>query len=145
MWLRWLSAFAISIQRWFYIKVIAAKSNILRNKWASVMGIRITLTCFQTLRPRNRIFSSTTIDTTSMVQILPNGKSLDFDYLKSRQRRCYKMNSASAVGNQGWSRTQPKLVCCEAWWLRGNKSSLNDLHVVYFRVICLLKGSSWWW
>ena len=37
----------------------------------------------------NRIFSSTAIDTTSMVQVLPNGKSLDFDYLKSRQRRCY--------------------------------------------------------
>ena len=60
MWLRWLPAFTISIQRfrihWFYIKVIAAKSNILRNKSALVMGICITFTCFQTLRPRKRGF-----------------------------------------------------------------------------------------
>ena len=46
MWIRRLPAFAISIQRcrihWFYIKVIAAKSNILRNKSALVMGICIT-------------------------------------------------------------------------------------------------------
>ena len=82
------------------------------------------------LSTANRIFSSTTIHTTFMVQVLPNGKSLDFDYLKSRQRRCYTMNSASAAGNPGWSRTRPKLVCCEAWWLRGNKSSSNGLRVV---------------
>ena len=60
MWLRRLPAFAISVQRrrihWFYIKVIAAKSNILRNKSALVMGICITFTCFQTLRPRKRGF-----------------------------------------------------------------------------------------
>ena len=61
----------------------------------------------------NRIFSSTAIDTTSMVQVLPNRKSLDFDYLKSRQMRCY--NLASAAGNRGWSSsTRPILVCCEA-------------------------------
>ena len=28
---------------------------------------------------------------------------------------------ASGAGNPGWSRTRPKLVCCEAWWLRSNK------------------------
>ena len=61
MWLRRLPAFAISkVQRcrihWSYIKVIAAKSNILRNKSALVMGICITFTCFQTLRPRNVAF-----------------------------------------------------------------------------------------
>ena len=56
MWLRWLSAFAISRQRWFYIKVIAAKSNILRNKSGSDIGIRINFTCFLTLRPRKRGF-----------------------------------------------------------------------------------------
>ena len=39
------------------------------------------------LSTRNRIFSSTSIDTTLMVQVLPNRKSLDFDYLKSRQMR----------------------------------------------------------
>lgn len=32
--------------------------------------------------------NSTSIDTTSMVQVLSNRKSLDFDYLKSRQMRC---------------------------------------------------------
>ena len=60
MWLRRLPAFAISIQRcrihWFYIKVIAAKSNILRNKSVLVMGICITFTCFQTIRRENVAF-----------------------------------------------------------------------------------------
>ena len=63
------------------------------------------------LSTRSRIFSST-----SMVQVLPNRKSLDFDYLKSRQMRCFiyiqnsQMNLAFAAGNPGWSRTWPKLV-----------------------------------
>ena len=69
--------------------------NILRNKSALLVEICITFTCFQTLRPRKRGFlhetgfSSTSIDTTLMVQVLPNRKSLDFDYLKSRQMRGY--------------------------------------------------------
>ena len=41
-------------------QVIAAKSNILRNKTASVMGIRITFTCFQTLCSRKRGFPQET-------------------------------------------------------------------------------------
>ena len=32
------------------------------------------------------------------------------------------LNLASAAGNPGWSRTRPKLVCCEAWWLRSNNA-----------------------
>ena len=39
------------------------------------------------LSTRNRIVSSTSIDTTLMVQVLPNRKSLDFDYLEARQMR----------------------------------------------------------
>ena len=84
------------------------------------------------LSTRNRIFSSTSIDTTLMVQVLPNRKSLDFDYLKSRQMRWYafiqdsQMNLASGTGNP----TRPKLVCCEAWWLRSkNLSSKNILNI----------------
>ena len=85
------------------------------------------------LSTRNRIFSSTLIDTTMMVQVLPNRKSLDFDYLKSRQMRLYtyiqnsQMNLASGAGNP----TRPKLVWCEAWWLRSNKGSNKhcNLHV----------------
>ena len=85
--------------------------NILRNKSALLMEICITFTCFQTLRPRKRgflhetAFSSTSIDTTLMVPVLPNRKSLDFDYLKSRQRQRYRyiqnsqMNLASGTGN----------------------------------------------
>ena len=46
----------------------------------------------------NRIFSSTAIGTTSMVQVLPNGKSLAFDYLKSRQRRCYSSKILKELG-----------------------------------------------
>ena len=126
MWLRWLSTFAISIQKWFYIKVIAAKSNILRNKFALVMGICITLLSNSSpvktwLSTRNKIVSSTSIYTTSRVQVLPNRKSLDFNYLKSRQMRCYNdiQTLASAAGNPGWSScTRPKLVCYEAWWFR---------------------------
>ena len=123
MWLKRLPAFAISIQRcrihWFYIKVIAAKSNILRNKSALLMEICITFTCFQTLRPRKRGFlhetgfSSTSIDTTLMVPVLPNRKSLDFDYLKSRQMERYtniqnsQMNLASGTGNPNKSAAKP--------------------------------------
>ena len=85
--------------------------NILRNKSALLMEICITFTCFQTLRPRKRGslhetgFSSTSIDTTLMIQILPNRQSLDFDYLKSRQMQRYaynqnsQMNLASSTGN----------------------------------------------
>ena len=70
------------------------------------------------LSTQNRIFSFTSIDTTLMVQVLPNRKSLDFDYFKSRQMRWYiyiqnsQMNLASGAGNPGWLRTRPKLVCC---------------------------------
>ena len=85
--------------------------KILRNKSALLMEICIIFTCFQTLRPRKRGFlhetgfPSTSIDTTLMIQILPNRKSLDFDYLKSRQMLRYtyiqnsQMNSASSTGN----------------------------------------------
>ena len=41
------------------------------------------------LSTRKMIFCSTLIDTTLVVQVLPNRKSLDFDYLKSRQMWCY--------------------------------------------------------
>ena len=85
--------------------------NILRNKSALLMEICITFTCFQTLRPRKRGFlhetgfSSTSIDTTLIVPVLPNRKSLDFEYLKSRQMQRYtyiqnsQMNLASGTGN----------------------------------------------
>ena len=68
------------------------------------------------LSAQNRIFSSTSIDTTLMGQVLPNRKSLDFDYLKLRQMRCYiyiqnsQMNLASGAGNPGWSWTRWKLA-----------------------------------
>ena len=42
-----------------------------------VVGIRATFTCFQHLRPRNRGF------------LHEIGNSLDFDYLKSRQKQWY--------------------------------------------------------
>ena len=77
---------------------------------------------------RKRIFSSTSIDTTLMVQVLPNRTSLDFDYFKSRPMRWYtyiqnsQMNLASGVGNP----TRPKLVCCEAWWLRSKYMTSAD-------------------
>ena len=83
------------------------------------------------LSTRNRIFSSTSIDATLMVEVLPNRKSLDFDYLKSSQMRWYthiqnsQMNLASGAGSPGWSRTRPKLVCCEAWWLRSKAWDSN--------------------
>ena len=88
------------------------------------MGIRTTFTCFQHLRTRNRDFLHET------------GNSLDFDYLESRQKRWYTYmhtyiqtyihpnlwNKAGIdAGDPGWSRTWPKLVCCEVWWLRSNK------------------------
>ena len=85
--------------------------NILRNKSALLVEICITFTCFQTLRPRKRGFlhetgfSFTSIDTTLMVQVLPNRKRLDFDYLKSKQMQRYtymqnsQMNLASGTGN----------------------------------------------
>ena len=38
-----------------------------------------------------------------------------------------QMNLASGAGNPGWSRTQPKLVCCEAWWFRSNNDPLSLL------------------
>ena len=84
--------------------------NILRNKSALLMEICVTFTCFQTIRSRKRGFlhetgfSPTSIDTTDD-QTLPNRKSLDFDYLKSRQIQQYtyiqnsQMNLASSTGN----------------------------------------------
>ena len=60
---------------------------------------------------RNKIFSSTSIDTTSIVLVLLNRMSLDFDHLKSRQTRLYIQNSqmklASAAGNPDWLRKRP--------------------------------------
>ena len=74
MWLRRLPAFAISIQRcrihWFYIKVIAAKSNILKKQIGFSHGNLYNLRFLSNsssaktwLSTRNRIFSSTSIDT----------------------------------------------------------------------------------
>ena len=136
MWLRWLPAFAISIQRcrihWFYIKVGFSLGNLLSNSSLAKMW----------LSTRNRIFSSTSIDTTLMVQVLPNRKSLDFDYLKSRQMRWYtpiqnsQMNLASGAGSPGWARTRPKLVCCEAIRLRSKEIVMLRhilLIVTYFK------------
>ena len=98
-----------SAYRWsFYIKVIAAKTNILRNNSALVMGICITwlsnsLPTKTWLSTPKRIFSFTSMDTTSVDQVLPNRKSLGFDYLKSRQMRCY-------TSKIGFCRRQPRLV-----------------------------------
>ena len=47
IWHRWLSTFAFRIQKWFCLKVIAAKSNMIRNKLGLVMGICITLIAFK--------------------------------------------------------------------------------------------------
>ena len=80
MGLRWLSTFAISIQKWFYIQVIAAKSNILRNK----LGICITLLSNSSLAKtwlstRNSISSSTLIDTTSFESKEPRFRLLEIE------------------------------------------------------------------
>ena len=34
-----------------------------------------------------------------------------------------KFFKQTCVGHPGWSRTRPKLVCCEAWWLRSNNGN----------------------
>ena len=122
---------------WFYIKVIAAKSIKYSEKHSSFgHGNLYNLHLLSNSSPakmwlstQNRIFSFTSIGTTLMVQVLPNGKSLDFDYFKSRQMRWYiyiqnsQMNLASGAGNPGWLRTRPKLVCCVTWWLRSDKQT----------------------
>ena len=115
------------------------------NRFILVVGIRATFTCFQHLRPRNRGFLHET------------GNSLDFDYLESRQKRWYTYistyiqtyihpnlwNKAGIdAGDPGWSRTRPKLVCCEVWWLRSNNffffmSRGSDLRLaVWMDVYC---------
>ena len=38
-----------------------------------------------------------------------------------------QMKLASGTGNPGWSRTRPKLVCCQAWWLSSNNLTMNLL------------------
>ena len=120
---------------WFYVKVIAAKSNILRNSsfgHGNLYNLHLLSNSSPAktwLSTQNRIFSFTSIDTTLMVQVLPNRKSLDFDYFKSRQMRWYmyiqnsQMNLASGAGNPGWLRTRLKLVCCVTWWLRSDKQT----------------------
>ena len=75
----------------------------------------------------NRIFSSTAIDTTLMVQVL---RLLEIEAKAVLYIQNSQTNLASAAGNPGWSLTRPKLVCWEAWWLRSNKSSSNGLYVV---------------
>ena len=40
------------------------------------------------------------------------------------------------AGNAGWSRTRPKLVCYEAWWLRSNNMLLLIPLVLYVCVVC---------
>ena len=63
------------------------------------------------LSAQNRIFSSTSIDTTLMGQVLPNRKSLDFDYLKLRQMLCYCISTSKILKwTQGFWRRQPRLV-----------------------------------
>ena len=124
MLLERLLAFAISIQRrrihWFYIKVIAAKSN-LEKQIGFTHGNFYNLhllsnSSSRKLSTRNRIFFSTSIDTTLMVQVTPNRKSLDFDYLKTRHiLPKFSINLSSGAGSPGWSRKRPKLVYCEAW------------------------------
>ena len=132
MLLERLPVFAISIQRchihWFYINVIAAKSNIEKQigfTQGNFYNPSLAFKLFASktwLSTRNRIFFSTSIDTTLAVQVLPNRKSLDFDYLKSRHiLPKFSVNLSSGAGSPGWSRTRPKLVCCEAWWLHSNK------------------------
>ena len=80
MLLRWLSTLAISIRKWFYIKVIAAKSNILRNK----LGICITLLSNSSpaktwLSTRNSISSSILIDTISFESKEPRFRLLEIE------------------------------------------------------------------
>ena len=67
------------------------------------------------------------IDTTLMVAVLPNQKSLDFDYFEIKTvcvdihtSKFSQMNLASGAGNPGWSCLWLWLVCCKAWWLRSN-------------------------
>ena len=76
-----------------FYKVPGYASNILRNKSALVIGIYTTFTYFQTLQVRKRVFLHGTgfslrhryhFDGGGFLQ---NRKSLDFDYLKSRQMR----------------------------------------------------------
>ena len=109
------------------------------------MGIRATFTCFQHLRPRNRGFRHET------------GNSLDFDYLESRQKRWYTYmhtyiqsyihpnlwsKAGIEAGNPGWSRTRPKLVCCEVWWLCSNYDIyFFQLQLLYSAVITSNKSS----
>ena len=102
-----LPAFAMSMQgyriHWFYIKFVYRKvpgiaSNILRNKSALVMEILITFTSFP----------KTCLSAHRLIPVLPNRKKLEIEA------------NASAPGNPSWTRTLPKLVCCEAWWLRSN-------------------------
>ena len=55
-----------------------------------------------------------------MVEVLPD---LDFDYLKSRQNAVMYIHPK----NLKWAwllrhATRPKLVCCEAWWLRSKNT-----------------------
>ena len=39
----------------------------------------------------------------------------------------YIQNLASAAGNPSWSRKRPKLVYCEAWWLRSSQHKDNSI------------------
>ena len=86
-------------------------SNILRNKSALVIGICTTFTYFQTLRLRKRGFLHETgfslrhryhFDGGGFLQ---NRKSLDFDYLKSRQMRWYtsEVFQTNLAQGTGWS------------------------------------------
>ena len=100
-------------------------SNILRNKSALVIGICTTLTCFQTLRPRKRGFRHETgfsllfrIERASILIYLKSSKCGDIHTSKISQ-----MSLASGAGYPGWSRTRPKLVSCQVWWLRSSKDT----------------------
>ena len=105
MLLRWLSTFAISIRKWFYIKVIAAKLNILRNK----LGICITLLSNSSpaktwLSTRNSISSSILIDTISFESKEPRFRLLE---IEANAMQNLHPNFSNELG---LCRRQPRLV-----------------------------------
>ena len=61
--------------------------------------------------PRVRLLE---IEANAVIYIHPKFSNEQYTYIQNSQ-----MNMASGAGNPGWSRTRPKLVCCEAW-LRSN-------------------------
>ena len=62
------------------------------------------------------------------------------------------MSLASGAGNSGWSRTRPKLVCCEAWWLSSKRRKCRfdlkpegKLNRSLTGKSGSAQGAMWWW